>query len=220
VLVGLQAVGPRRRLTGGLRRVAQTRRRVVPALAGAGVALAVVLATHLWDFEARDLRIAALDAGSAWSFSHVLATAAFATGAAVGALGARAGGPRRRSWSAAGALFAFLLVDNVTRLHEHLSGWPLLYAPLIGALSVTMLMIAAGTDLDAVVAIGLALLFVALAIHVFGPALVRAAGWSPHGLAYQVKVGLKEGLELAGWVVVVPAMVRLARAARAAASVG
>jgi hypothetical protein len=62
-----------------------------------------------------------------------------------------------------------------------------------------------------VVYAGLALLLSSLVIHVLGPDVVHALGWQQGSWAYQIKVALKEGTELAGWVVLVPAVVALAR---------
>lgn len=214
VLIGRQLAGVAHRRPGA------ARGEVVRALAVAGLGLAAVLGTHLYDFRAHDLRIRVLDAASAWSFSHWLATCAFAAGAVAGIVGARARGARRRWWWACAGLFTFFFLDNVTRAHEHVAGWPIFYAPLLAALSAVLLVLVAGTELEAVVVLGLVLLVVSLAIHVFGPHVVRAAGWSEHGMAYQVKIGLKEGLELAGWLMVAPAIARRAWAERRAAGEG
>jgi hypothetical protein len=208
VLIGRQLAGV------GHRRPGAARAEVVRGVGVGGLGIAAVLATHLWDFRAHDLRIRILDAGSAWSFSHLLATCAFATGAVAGAVGVRARVAPRRWWWACAALFSFFLLDNVTRLHEHIPGWPVFYVPLLAALSAALLSLVAGTDLEAVVVAGLGLLVVSLAIHVLGPAAVRAAGWSEHGMAYQVKIGLKEGFELGGWLMVTPAIARRAWSAR------
>jgi hypothetical protein len=61
------------------------------------------------------------------------------------------------------------------------------------------------------------LLLASLAIHVLGPSAVRALGWGPDSWAYQIKVGLKEGTELAGWVLLLPPLARLALDPRSAA---
>jgi uncharacterized membrane protein YfbV (UPF0208 family) len=109
------------------------------------------------------------------------------------------------------ALFAFLCVDGATRIHQHVPAWPAVYAPMLIALALAVVTIGRGTDRAAVLYAGLALLFGSLAIHVLGPHVVDALGWQPDGWAYQIKVALKEGTELAGWVVLVPALVHLAR---------
>jgi hypothetical protein len=179
-------------------------------LPGAAAAAAIaVVATHLLDFGAWDLRVHVLDSGYEWSFSHVLATLAYAAGAAI--CGARAAGAvrARREWWVAFAVFGVLLVDNVTRLHEHVPMWPLLYGPFLAALCVAVVRLASGSDRAVLVYGGVVLLCGSLAIHVLGPPLVHAFGWGVESWAYQVKIAVKEASELAGWVLLVPALARL-----------
>jgi hypothetical protein len=189
---------------------ARTGSRLAPYLV-ALLALAVESATHLVDFGAYDLRYKLLDSASEWSYSHLLATLAFAVGAAAGVAGVRAGARPRRAWIGIAALFALLLTDNVTRVHEHVPAWPLFYAPILLALAVSIVTAARRTDLAVIAWVGLATLGASLAIHVFGPGFLRLFGWGPQTWAYQIKVALKEGSELAGWVLLVPCVARLAR---------
>ena len=184
------------------------------ALAVAAAVVAIETTTHLLDFGIYDLRIKLLDSAYEWSYSHLVATSAFAAGTVCGFLGARAAQSLRGAWWVTCYLFGFLLVDNVTRLHEHLGPWPVLYAPILVGLFIALAALARGSDLAVVVYAGIALLFVSLGIHVFGPGIVRIVGWSPSGWGYQVKVALKEGTELAGWVLLVPALAQLAQRAR------
>ena len=93
-----------------------------PWLIGAGVVLAVQLATHLVDFGADDLRIKILDSAYKWSWSHLVATAAFATAAVLGLVGAHRSAGHRRAWRATGGLFAFLFV--VVYVGSGLAGEP------------------------------------------------------------------------------------------------
>jgi hypothetical protein len=186
-----------------------------PALAGAlaagSAALAVEVTTHLVDFGVFDLRISVINSNFEWSYSHVLATVAFGVGAVACAWGAVRREERRAARTLACALFAFLCIDGVTRIHEHVPAWPAIYAPILIALSASLVAIARATDRANVVYAGLALLFGSLVIHVVGPEVVRTLGWQQDSWAYQIKVALKEGTELAGWVVLVPAVVELAR---------
>jgi hypothetical protein len=175
-----------------------------------GAAVALVMGTHLLDFEVYDLRIRFLDAGSAWSFSHVAAGGALGICAWLCGTAAVLGAPRRRSWCLAGGAFALMFADAATRLHDHLGPWPLLYAPLLLTLFVAIVLVGRGTAQAGAIWTALALLLGSLAIHVFGHAAVAVLGWSEESLATQIKVGLKEGTELAGWVVLVPALARLA----------
>jgi hypothetical protein len=181
-----------------------------PWLVGAGVVVAVELTTHLVDFGADDLRIKLLDSAYEWSWSHLVATAAFATAAVLGFTGAHRSTGHRGAWRAIGGLFAFFFVDNVTRLHEHVAHWPVVYTPLLGVLMLSLAVVAWDTDQQRIVLGALTLLLVSLAIHVLGPSAVRALGWGPDSWAYQIKVGLKEGTELAGWVLLLPPLARLA----------
>jgi hypothetical protein len=186
-----------------------------PALAGAlaagAAALTVEVITHLVDFGVFDLRIEAIDSNYEWSYSHVLATLAFGAGAIACTWGTVHREARRVPRMIASALFAFLCIDGATRLHEHIPAWPAFYAPLLLVLAASVGAVARGTDRASVVYAGLALLFGSFVIHVVGHAMAQALGWPPSSWAYQAKVALKEGTELAGWVILVPAVVELAR---------
>ena len=63
-------------------------------------------------------------------------------------------------------------------------------------------------------------LIISYAIHVFGVQAVEALGWGIESLAYQLKVGVKQGTELAGWLLLVLALWRLARPTSASAPAG
>ena len=108
-------------------------------------------------------------------------------------------------------MFALLFIDEAVRIHEHVPAWPAVYAPLLVGLSASLVSIGRATDRATAFYVGLALLLGSLTIHVAGPEVVRALGWQPDSWAYQVKVALKEGTELAGWVILVPAVVQVAR---------
>jgi hypothetical protein len=185
-------------------------------ISAAGLAFALTLATHLIDFGVYHLRVGALNSGYEWSFSHVAATLAFATGSVVCIVAAAHASEHRLSWAAAGTLFACLLVDNLLRLHEHVGAWPAFYAPVFVGLSIAILSVGRGTDVAALLYAGLGLLVCSLGIHIVGPTIVRSLGFEPTGWAYQIKVAVKEGTELAGWVLLVPALARLARSQMAA----
>jgi uncharacterized protein YqgC (DUF456 family) len=194
--------------------VAPTRwARRAPLLIAGGL-LALEMATHLLDYGLDHPRVGLLDSGSEWSWSHIVATVAFAAAALAGVAGARRAGARRREWAAVAGLFGFLLLDNVTRLHTHVPAWPVFYTPILLGIFVVVWRLARDTPESVIVVVGLAALLVSLGIHVLGPHVVHALGWGSDTWAYQVKVGLKEGTELAGWVLVVPALWRLERGAR------
>jgi hypothetical protein len=176
----------------------------------AGAALIGETAVHL----ANRGRMPFLDSGYEWSYSHLAATAAYAAGTAAGVVGARRA-RRGVAWWAVSGLFAFLLIDNVTRLHDHVASWPVLYAPVLFALSVAVAVIASGHEDAPLLAIGVALLVASLALHVLGPGLGRGLGWWqlegwPYRWPYELMIALKEGSELAGWTLCAPTLVVLA----------
>jgi hypothetical protein len=188
-----------------------------------GLAAGVVILetiTHLADFGLDNLRIRLLDSSYEWSYSHLLATAAFAAGAVFAGSAAAARVPRRLAWSTTCALFLVLLIDNVTRFHEHFGFWPAIYAPILLGLALSIIVLVRGTDLDGVAYAGLALMLASLVLHAGGrPFVVHVMGWDKDAWGYQiVKIALKEGLELAGWTLLVPTLARLAVRARASAA--
>jgi hypothetical protein len=186
-----------------------------PFVIAAGAA-ALVLATSLVDFALDGGRVRIFDAEAQWSWSHLLATAAFAGGALMAVRNARAGGARRRAWQAIGVLFGLLLLDNVTRFHTHIGFWPALYAPILVGLSAAIWSLARDTREATVIAAGLLALFVSVSFHVAGPYVMHALGRSAGSWPYQIKASLKESTELAGWILVVPGLWRLHRGRQAA----
>jgi hypothetical protein len=169
----------------------------------------LVTATHLVSFGAWDRSVWLLDAGHQWSFSHILATLGFASGSVICGIGASSAVRHRGWWWTAGALMGVLLLDNLTRLHEQIPRWPLLYGPFLGCLCVAVVRVAAETEWSAVVRAGVVLLCCSLAIHVMGPETVQLIGWGGESWVAAVRVGLKEGTELAGWVLLVPALAQV-----------
>jgi hypothetical protein len=177
----------------------------------AGAALAASVTTTLIVFGAgAEGRLRFLDTAAEWSWTHVAATAAFAAGTVAAASALRAGTPPRPAWRLTAGAFGVLLADNVTRAHTHIAFWPAVYAPLLAILAGSAWSIARGTEEAPVVGAGLGLLAASIGIHVLGPGVVETLGWSRGSWAYALKVGLKEGTELAGWTLVVPALWRCA----------
>jgi hypothetical protein len=190
-----------------------TRRALPLPYAAALAALIVEVTAHLLDFGLDDLRAQLFDASREWSWSHMVATAAFASGAVVSAVAAR----RRsdadtRTWWVLALLFGVLLVDDVTRAHEAVAQWPLIVLPALVGIAASVARLTRGTSAFTMAAVAIGLLAGSFAIHVLGHALVHGAGWGPGTWGYQIKVALKEGTELAGWVLLAPVLVRLALA--------
>jgi hypothetical protein len=118
-------------------------------------------------------------------------------------------------------LFALFTVE-VSPAHaqvDRLSNGKLIYLPLLGCLGICVWRLARGSGQVTVMRVGLVTLVGSYAMHVLGPDVLREVGWGPNSWAYQVKVGLKEGTEFAGWLLVVVALWR-AGAARPRRSAG
>ncbi len=145
----------------------------------------------------------------------MLGTIAFALCAVAGWRGARR--TRRGTWWLVFGLSGFLLVDNLSRLHEHVTLWPLVYAPILAVLAGAALRLSAGSDVAPAVRGGLVLLLISLLIHALSLRLGHALGlWEPDKSRfllwrYQVLIAVKEGTELAGWMLFAPALLLLAR---------
>ena len=57
--------------------------------------------------------------------------------------------------------------------------------------------------------VALGALALSYVVHIFGPHVVAEFGWGTDSWAFQAKVGLKEGTELAGWLLMVVALWRI-----------
>jgi hypothetical protein len=171
------------------------------------------VATNLVDFEADEERIRLLNANLATSWSHRATAAALLFGAGLAAIRALRAGQRRRCWGATATGLIVLLVIEVSSVHvqvDRLSYGKLVYVPLLVCLVVCVLRLLHGSEQMTVLRAALACLMVSYAVHVLGPSVVRELGWGTDSWAYQVKVGLKEGLELSGWVLLMWALWRRA----------
>ena len=180
----------------------------------AGAALCAVLVTHLVNFGSDHLRVRVLDAGSDSSWSHVVIAIALLVATAIGLVGIRRSATQRREWIAATGVLAFLSISELTSLHariDEMSWGKLVYAPILLVLCLCLWRISDRTEHRLVIRAGIAMLVVSFGIHVFGPHVVHALGWGTDSWAYQIKVGLKQGTELAGWLLVVWGLWRVAR---------
>ncbi len=170
----------------------------------AGLAVTAVLSTHLLDFGADHLGVSLLNANSDRSWSHLLVTAVLVL-ATTGALVGSRGRGRSGLWFAAAAALAFLSVSEISALHaeiDQMSWGKLIYAPVLLILAACLWRLADAGPARGVMRAGLALLVLSYAIHVLGPHVLGALGLRASNWAYQTKVGLKQGTELAGWLLV------------------
>lgn len=150
-----------------------------------------------------------LNANLAVSWSHRATAVALALGGGLAALRARRATPGRRWWAATAAVLMLLFVVEVSPVHvevDRLSYGKLVYVPLLVCLVVCVLRLLGESDQATVGWSALACLVASYAVHVMGPAAVRVLGWGTDSWAYQVKVGIKEGTELSGWVLLMWAL--------------
>jgi hypothetical protein len=178
----------------------------------AAAAFAAVVITHLLDFGLDDLHNQLFDADLGSSWSHILVAAVLIAATGLALLGAIRDDARRGLWSIATAILAFLAVDEVTPLHtqvDDMSWGKALYAPILAALGVCLWRLSARSEQRLVVRAGIVTLVISFAIHVFGPHVLSAIGLGASTWAYQIKVALKEGTELAGWLLVLAGLWRL-----------
>jgi hypothetical protein len=171
----------------------------------AALALLAVLATHLIGFGADHPMPALLNADSSSSWSHRAVSAILVLATASCLLGAVRFRPERGLWATAAVILAFLSIDELTTLHAQIDDatWgKALYAPILLVLGICLWWLADNTAQRPLLRVGLLTLIVSFAIHVFGVHVVHALGWTTGSWPYQVKVALKEGTELAGWLLI------------------
>lgn len=181
-----------------------------PLLLAAGIAGAVVL-TNLLDFELEGLRIRVLNANLASSWSHRVTAVALLLGGALATR--RAGRALRLSrwWAPTAAALILLFVVEISPAHvqvDRMSYGKLVYVPLLAGLVICFLRLLDGSEYVTVMWVGLGALAASYVVHILGPPVVRVLGWGTESWAYQVKVGLKEGMELSGWLLLVWALWR------------
>jgi hypothetical protein len=179
-----------------------------PVLLAAGCTAAVLL-TNLVDFEVEDGRVGILNANLASSWSHRATAGVLLLGGGLAALRATRVRRRRRCWGVAAAALTLLFVVEVSPAHvdvDRLSYGKLVYLPLLACLVVCVWRLVDDSDGVSVIWVALAALVSSYALHVLAPTVVRVLGWGTDSLAYQVKVGLKEGTELSGWLLLVLAL--------------
>jgi hypothetical protein len=110
----------------------------------------------------------------------------------------------RRAPAALAVLLTFLALDHATGLHDRVPHWRLVYLPLLAATFLALVVVADGGSSAGrrLVLTGLVLLGGSLVLHEIGGWLIARAGAAPDGWVFQLKVGVKHGTEVAGWVLV------------------
>jgi hypothetical protein len=178
------------------------------------VCLVAVGALELLGLAADDNRIGLLNPGSASSWSHVLIKAMLVVASVVAVVGARRQQEHRFVWTLTAVIFVFLSIVEISPLHKQvdpMNGGKLLYAPILLVLIVCLLRLPDPRDprvaVRAALYVGLALLMVSFAIHIVDSTRIFADTW-----AYWVEAPIKQATELAGWVLILSALCRLALA--------
>jgi hypothetical protein len=180
----------------------------------AAIAAATVVATNLVDFELDTPRVALLNANDQTSWSHIATAVVLAIAAVIASLTAMRPGHRRTLWGAVAGVLALLFVVEVSSVHvivDRHSYGKLIYLPLLAVLVLCLWRLTLGSEQARLVGAAILVLMLAYVVHVFGARVVEALGWGAGSWVYQVKVGIKEGAELAGWLLLVVALGRLAR---------
>jgi hypothetical protein len=181
-------------------------------------AIGAVACTHLLNFGLYHLRYRILNANSAASWSHIVATASLAAGAVVCITGARRARSQRATWIATAVVLGLFFIDEVSGLHariDALNHGKLLYGPVLVVLAVSVWRLTIHTPQALSVRACAVLLAVSYLIHVLEPHnIAHSLGWSTDGWNFQVVVAIKEGTELAGVLLALSALAGAAFAIR------
>ena len=178
----------------------------------AGCLAVGVVVTSLSDFAAH-LGVALLDANRGSSWSHRLTAAILAVSALVALLRAVRVRGGRAWWSAAAGVLVVLFIVEISPAHvevDRLRYGKLVYLPLLACLVACLWRLTRRSGQWTLMSVGLAALAASYAVHLFGLDAVEGLGFHPGGWADQVKAGIKEAAELAGWLLVLVALARLA----------
>lgn len=108
-------------------------------------------------------------------------------------------------------MLGLFFLDEISGVHAQIDSLmghgKLLYAPILLVLVLCVWRLTAATAHLVSVRAGAALLAASYVIHVLEPhEIARALGWRAGGLAFQVVVSFKEGMELAGLLLVLLAL--------------
>ncbi len=186
-------------------------RRAWPLWLAGCLALAVV-ATSLIDFAA-DLRIGLLDANRGSSWSHRLTAVILAASGVLALASVAAPTARRAWWSAAAAVLTVLFIVEISPVHvevDRLRYGKLVYTPLLAVLVACLWRLTRGSGPRTLMWVGLAALTASYAVHLFGLDVVEGLGFRRGSWPDQVKAGIKEATELAGWLLLLLTLWRLA----------
>jgi hypothetical protein len=183
------------------------------AFALAGFAMLAVIATNQIDWSADRLGIKIINANLGFSWSHDLDKLILASSVVAALGGALRPGRHQRLWATTAFILGLFLIDELSTLHAEIGGLhfgvgKLMYAPILLVLVICVWLLAAATKERFVVAVGVLVLSVCFGMHVVGMRILRHL-FGYLSSPYQLGVGIKEGSECAGFLLVVPALWRL-----------
>jgi hypothetical protein len=172
----------------------------------AAVCVVVFSVAHSVNAWALDRDVAALDTGtgdSAFEWVGTLAIVLSAVSAGILAL-------RRRDALLFGlaGLLAVVAIDDIVGAHEDLPGGKLILLPVLAPILLLLWFLPAHVGVAArAVRIGLALLVFSLVVGGFAERIVDRQGWGPRDAGYELKTLVKDGSEVAGWMLVATGLV-------------
>jgi hypothetical protein len=180
-----------------------------------GVAAAAALlqsAAHLVHVFVLDGRYATLlDADSNRSIFDVVSVVAEATGSAASLALASMRPAQRPRFLALSALLAFVAVDDAISLHTRSRiDWPVILLPVLVC---TFLLLWSALDRPeerVFIRSSLLLLAAAVLLGVVGAPALRALGWDAGRWPHALKIVIKQGAELAGWIMISGSLVTAA----------
>lgn len=182
----------------------------------ASIAFFAVLASNWVSLGLDHLRTTLINANWEFSWSHDVDTLVLVLGVWAAVSGWWRQRQNRRLWAGIAAILALLFFDEISPLHAQIgavSAGKLLYVPILVGLVACLWVLAAGTEEMSLIGWGLVALLLSFGMHTPGLHILHRLGYT--NWVYQTGVGFKEGAELAGLMLVVLALVRLARTDRA-----
>jgi hypothetical protein len=192
------------------RRDDAVRRTIAAGLALTTLVAAVHMTLQLVDFGVYDLRVKALDASTDTTLLGVVPSVAL--GCAALAAIAAALRIRRRALALLAALLCLELALQRFVLHGGNAGLAATL-PLVAAILVLLVREAwrLPEPCGRCVLLGGALLVTSFVLHVLLPPLLSAVGYGAGTWPYEIKVALKHGFEIAGWLTVATGLAAAAR---------
>jgi hypothetical protein len=184
---------------------------------GAAAAFTVVAAgvvSQLVDYGVYDLRIRLLNSANGEAVMNILVGAGLLAACAAALVVALARRPVRRPDVALAVALGFLVLDRLLGVHHHVPRWRVVYLPILAGtlLALALVQLRLAREARALLVAAMLLLGFSLVLHELGDWLMARIGEAPHSWAYQLKVGLKHGMEAAGWILVAVVLGAAARA--------